>query len=64
MSDVFSTFCDRLAKAALVGASTVYVALGSWSDGVSPAQQHRHTSGQCCLEIALMPSGLQAEPIS
>lgn len=40
MSDVFSTFCDRLAKAALVGTSTVNVALGSCSDGVRPAEQH------------------------
>lgn len=40
MSDVFSTFCDRLAKAALVGTSTVYVALGSCSDGVRPAEEH------------------------
>ena len=41
MSDVFSTFCDRFAKAALVGTSTVYVALGSCSDGVRPAERHR-----------------------
>lgn len=43
--EVFSTFCDRLAHAELTGTSTVYVALGSISDGSSPIAEQRTDPG-------------------